>query len=59
MNNKTTVTDLSLGGALACLLLWVLGYFQPEFTAQLPTGGEAAIALIFTGLFSYIKEAKS
>lgn len=58
MNNKTTVTDLSLGGALALLLLWVLGFYAPDFTAQLPTGGEAAIALVITAAFSYIKGAK-
>lgn len=56
MNNQTTVTDLSIGGALALLLLWVLGYFSPSFVSQLPTGGEAAIALVITAIFSYVKE---
>lgn len=58
MGNKTTVKDLSIGGALACLLLWVLGYFTPEFAKALPIGGEAAIAVVFSGLFSYFKEAQ-
>ena len=59
MNNKTTVTDMSIGGALALLILWVLGYFSPDFVATLPTGGEAAIALIIAAVFSYFKEAKA
>jgi hypothetical protein len=58
MRNQTTVTDVSLGGAVALLVLWVLGYFQPEFVETLPTGGEAAIALVITALFSYIKEPR-
>lgn len=57
MGNKTTVTDMSIGGAMALLILWVLGFFAPEFAAALPTGGEAAIALVFTALFSYFVEA--
>lgn len=57
MSNKTTVTDMSIGGALALILLWVLSYFAPEFTASLPTGGEAAIALVITAAFSYGKES--
>lgn len=56
--NETTVTDLSIGGALALILLWILGYTAPDFTAALPTGGEAAIALVITAMFSYIKEPK-
>lgn len=58
MNNKTTVKDMSLGGALALLFLWTLGYFAPDFTSTLPTGGEAAIALVISAIFSYWKEAK-
>ena len=55
MGNSPTVTDMSLGGAIALLVLWVLAYFLPDFTATLPTGGEAAIALVITAVFSYFK----
>lgn len=55
MGNKTTVKDMSIGAAIAMLLVWLASYFWPDLMETLPTGGEAAIALLVTGLFSYIK----
>lgn len=56
MGNMTTVKDVSIGGALAVITLWLVGFFCPELVASLPAGGEAAISLLFTSLFAYFKE---
>ena len=58
MSNKTTVTDLSIGGAVAVIFMWVLGYYQSGLMEALPTGGEAALGVVITGIFTYFKEAK-
>jgi len=58
MSNKTTVKDMGLGGALALIILWILGFYQPELVSSLPIGGEAAIALVIAAIFSYFKESK-
>lgn len=54
MGRKTTVTVVAFGGALATLALWLLGYYNPDLMATLPTGGEAALGTVFTAIFSYI-----
>lgn len=56
MGNMTTVKDVSIGGALAMLFLWLLSYYCPDLAASLPAGGEAAIGLLITSVFAYIKE---
>ena len=56
MGNETTVKDLTIGGALATLVIWLVGFYQPELMASLPIGGEAAIAVLFSGIFSWFKK---
>lgn len=58
MGNMTTVKDVSIGGALAMLFLWLLSYYCPDLAASLPAGGEAAIGLLITTSFAYLKEPK-
>lgn len=50
---ETNVTTVGLGGAGATILIWLLGYYEPDLIATLPTGGEAAIAVLLTCLFAY------
>ena len=57
MGNKTTVTDMGIGGAIAILIVWLMSYFAPGLASTLPAGGEAAIALLVAGIFSYIKKS--
>lgn len=59
MGNQTTVRDVSIGGALAMLLIWLLSYYCPDLAASLPAGGEAAIALLISSAFAYIKEPRA
>lgn len=56
MGNQTTVRDVSVGGSLAMLCVWLLSYYCPDLAASLPAGGEAAIGLLITTAFAYIKE---
>lgn len=59
MGNMTTVKDVSIGGALAMLFLWLLSYYCPDLAASLPAGGEAAIGLLITTAFAYFKEPQA
>lgn len=59
MGNQTTVRDVSIGGALAMLLIWLLSYYCPDLAASLPAGGEAAIALLITSGFAYFKDPRA
>ena len=59
MGNQTTVRDVSIGGALAMLAVWLLSYYCPELAASLPAGGEAGIALLISSTFAYFKEPRS
>ena len=58
MGNKTTVVDMGIGGAATVALFWILGFFYPEFMETQPAGAEAAITVLFVGLFSFLKESK-
>lgn len=58
MGNQTSVRDVSIGGALAMLTVWLLSFYCPDLAASLPPGGEAAIALVITTSFSYYKEPR-
>ena len=57
--NRTTVGTMSVGGALALLIIWIGSYYMPDLFKTLPTGGEAAIALLITAGFSYFTTAKA
>ncbi len=59
MSNQTTVSDVSIGGAVAMLVLWLLAYVHPDLVSSLPTGGEAGIALLISAGFGYLKEPKA
>lgn len=59
MTNQTTVRDVSIGGSIAMLSIWLLSYYCPDLAASLPAGGEAAIALLITSGFAYIKEPRT
>jgi hypothetical protein len=59
MSNQTTVRDVSIGGALAMLVIWLLSYYCPDLAASLPAGGEAGIALLISSTFAYFKEPRS
>lgn len=59
MGNQTTVVDVGIGGAAATLLIWIVSYCCPALAAALPAGGEAAIALVVTSAFAYVKKPKT
>jgi hypothetical protein len=59
MGNQTTVRDMSIGGALAMLVIWLLSYYCPDLAASLPAGGEAGIALLISSAFAYVKEPRA
>lgn len=56
MGNKTSVKDMSLGGAIALLFLAGLSYFDPEGAKALPIGLEYAAGMVFTAIFAYFKD---
>lgn len=56
MGNKTSVKDMSIGGALALVLLGALSYFDPDGAKNLPIGVEYAFGMILTTIFAYFKD---
>lgn len=58
MNNQTTVTTGAIAGALALLTIWLASYFLPELMETVPTGGEAALTILFTAVIQYFTPAK-
>ena len=56
MKQSQAVKNIGIGGATATILIWIWGYYEPELIATLPTGGEAALATIFTAIFQFIRE---
>jgi len=59
MGNKTTVTTISIAGALTALFLWVIGYFYPEFMSTAPAGAESILTVLFAGILGFFKEEKA
>jgi len=57
MGNETSVKTVGIGASAAVILMWLLGYYQPELMATAPTGLEAAFTGLFTTGFSYIVRA--
>lgn len=43
MNKQTNIQTIGAAAGSTTILLWLLGYFQPELMATAPTGLEAAI----------------
>ncbi len=56
-SKQTNLKDLSLGGAIAVLICGVIGYYEPELLDAIP-GAEAALTVIITATFAYLKEPK-
>lgn len=59
MGNQTTVTVAGVGGAMAVIAIWLIGFYRPGLIESLPTGGEAALAVLFTAIFAYFKRSKT
>lgn len=57
MGNKTTVKDVGIGGAFACLIVGVLGFYQPDLMNSV-VGAESALTVILTAGFAYLKPAQ-
>ena len=54
MNSKTNVTVVGIAGGAATIILWLLGFFQPELMNEAPTGLEAAITTVIAGVAAYV-----
>lgn len=59
MTTRTThtVKNVGIGGATATMVIWIVGFYQPELMSALPVGGEAAMATIFAAIYAGIREA--
>ena len=49
------VVNGSIAGSVAFLLLIILGIFAPDIADKLPTGVEAAITVIISTFFAWLK----
>lgn len=45
-----TSTKAALGGGVAVIVMWLVGYFFPEFAAAAPPGAETGIGVIVTAI---------
>jgi hypothetical protein len=54
---QTTVTMVAFCGAVAALLMWIVGFFLPEFAMSAPAGVESILSTIFVGLLTYFLPA--
>jgi hypothetical protein len=59
MSGSTNTRVIGLAGAISFMLMWVLHYFAPDFMATAPTGAEAAITTIITGLMGQFMSANA
>lgn len=48
------VRNGGIAGALAFLVMVIIGIFAPETAAEIPTGTEAAITVVITTLTAYM-----
>ncbi len=58
MGNNTTVTTTAIGGAVATLIIFIIGAAAPDVLPDV-AGLEAALAVIATALINYFTPAKA
>ncbi len=54
MGNETSVVKVGVSGALAMLVIWLLGHYQPELMETAPVGLETAFGALITGVLTYV-----
>ena len=54
MNKDASIKTVGLGASVATVILWLIGFYQPELMGSAPVGLEAAIGGIITVLLTYI-----
>jgi hypothetical protein len=54
MGQETSVTAVALAGALAAILMWLLGFFLPDLMMTTPPGIEAAVSTVITAVICYV-----
>ena len=58
MGNATSVKTVGIAAGVTVVLLWLVGFFQPELMATAPVGLEAAVTAIIASVAGYVVEHK-
>ena len=53
MGSTTNVKVVGFAAGVTTILIWLIGFFQPELLDAAPTGLEAGITAVITSVVSY------
>lgn len=53
MGTGTNVKVVGFAAGMTTIIIWLLGFFQPELMDAAPTGLEAGITAVITSVVSY------